>query len=146
VAGNILLLFFVFFLFFLFFKKIIKYYQPHQLIVELLWEMSVGIISLIDWTASFEPIWLMWPSIKSKCFFWSNGSILLFLYWLNKQHPEMPWIPNSTACLLSEDSDSCNYNKIRKNVRLQCRDRACGGLVKRAPSTLLENLRYGWVK
>jgi hypothetical protein len=27
-------------------KKIIKYYQPYQLVVELLWEMSVGIISL----------------------------------------------------------------------------------------------------
>jgi hypothetical protein len=27
-------------------KKVIKYYQPHQLVVELLWKMSVGIISL----------------------------------------------------------------------------------------------------
>jgi hypothetical protein len=27
-------------------KEIIKYYQPHQLVMELLWEMSVGIISL----------------------------------------------------------------------------------------------------
>jgi hypothetical protein len=26
-------------------KKIIKYYQPRQLVVGLLWEMSVGIIS-----------------------------------------------------------------------------------------------------
>jgi hypothetical protein len=37
-----LLLFFCF----LFVKKIIKYNQPHQLVVGLLWEMSVGIISL----------------------------------------------------------------------------------------------------
>jgi hypothetical protein len=34
------------FVFFSFCKKIIKYYQPHQLVVGLLWEMSVGTISL----------------------------------------------------------------------------------------------------
>jgi len=44
VAGNILLLFFCFVVF-SFCKKIIKYYQPRQLVVGLLWEMSVGIIS-----------------------------------------------------------------------------------------------------
>jgi hypothetical protein len=43
-----LVIFYYFFCFLLFSfcKKIIKYYQPHQLIVGLLWEMSVGIISL----------------------------------------------------------------------------------------------------
>jgi len=45
VAGNILLFFC--FVFISFCKKIIKYYQPRQLVVRLLWEMSVGIISHI---------------------------------------------------------------------------------------------------
>jgi hypothetical protein len=42
MAGNILLFFL-----FCFYKKIKKYYQPHQLVVELLWDMSVVIISQI---------------------------------------------------------------------------------------------------
>jgi hypothetical protein len=42
-----LVIFYYFFCFvlFYFYKKIIKYYQPRQLVVGLLWEMSVRIIS-----------------------------------------------------------------------------------------------------
>jgi hypothetical protein len=44
VTGNILLFFC--FLLFSFCKKKVKYYQPRQLVVGLLWEMSVRTISL----------------------------------------------------------------------------------------------------
>jgi hypothetical protein len=45
-SNIFLLIIFFCFVFFSFCKKIIKYYQPRQLVVRLLWEMSVGIISL----------------------------------------------------------------------------------------------------
>jgi hypothetical protein len=53
--------YYFYFVFFSFCKKIIKYYQPHQLVVGLLWEMSVGIISRLkiveDVLQSFVQIW-----------------------------------------------------------------------------------------
>jgi hypothetical protein len=57
----LVIFYFIFcFLFFSFCKKIIKYYKPHQLVVGLLCEMSVGIISLSDYYQSTWNVWMTW--------------------------------------------------------------------------------------
>jgi hypothetical protein len=45
LTWRVIFYYFFCFVFFSFCKKIIKYYQPHQFVVGLLWEMSVRIIS-----------------------------------------------------------------------------------------------------
>jgi len=80
VAGNILLLFLFYFLLFYFCKKIIKYYQPRQLVIELLWEMNVRIISLFSKQAVLLDFVLVCPTYHDRRPFNIVLHIYIYIY------------------------------------------------------------------
>jgi hypothetical protein len=79
LTWRVIFYYFFCFVFFSFCKKIIKYYQPHQFVVGLLWEMSVGIISQKKKKKYYQPrqlvVGLLWEisvRIISQCLLHSS--------------------------------------------------------------------------